>query len=121
MLTSFPVWDATGATILRDHDDREIWMEEQDIRRLIGAQQLGVFRSRNERKIVLKVQQEVVFPRSMRRVEMPPPNCCRVQVSDHHKAFMHVAQRCQGYYDGRPMPLMASGQPRPWRLHAKCL
>lgn len=54
-------------------------------------------------KLYLK-QAEANPPKGQRRIQMAPPNCIQVTVGDTHKAYMHVAERCESHYDGRPMP-----------------
>jgi hypothetical protein len=107
--TQYPIWDRTGSYILTDNG-QEMWMAESVVRRMISQQKLGVWRLRNskasDRKIIIKDTEEAVFGNRLRRYPgiSAQPYCVRVPVSDTHRAYMHVAERCEAAYDGRPMP-----------------
>jgi hypothetical protein len=102
----FPIWDKNCLSILSD-DGQDVWMSETDVRRNISQQKLGVYRPRNSdiegRKIFLKVAEEEVFDRKLRRLDAAQPFCVRIQVGDRYHAFMHVARRCEASYDGRSL------------------
>jgi hypothetical protein len=107
MQNSFPIWDRTGTHILLDDHGREVWLDEYEARVAIGKQQVGVMRpkgrSREDMKLFLK-ESESSIPKGQRRIQMPQPNCVKIPVGDTHRAYMHVAERCESHYDGRQMP-----------------
>jgi hypothetical protein len=112
----FPIWAKDCLSILSDNG-QEVWMSETDVRRNISQQKLGVYRPRNSdiegRKIFLKVSEEEVFERKLRRLDAAQPFCVRIQVGDRYHSFMHVARRCEASYDGRSLFTGTDGHGQP--------
>lgn len=92
-----------------------MFLTESEIRRGLGRAALGVLRDGKVRKVYIKNRVDAVPP-SLRRIAPAQPYCVKVPVSDTHRAYMHVAERCEAAYDGRPLPEGMS-----YRINHHCL
>ncbi len=103
MEETFVIWDETCSRVLLDIGGKPCFLNETEVRRGIGNQSLGVMRNGKVRMIYAR-DREKALPLSERHIPPSQPYCVKVTVGDTHHVFMHVAERCQAAYDGRPMP-----------------